>query len=106
MTTVMGGHIVVDDQGIARIDRTRVKVMHLVMAMQSECASAEDLHKWYPHLKLAAIYAALAYYHDHREQVDAQIQASIEFADKMRREHPNLFTREELERRRAERGQA
>jgi uncharacterized protein (DUF433 family) len=104
MTTVMDGHIVVDDRGIARIEGSRIKVMHLVMAMQSECGTAEKLHEWYPHLKLSAIYAALAYYHDHREQIDTQIKASIEFADRMRREHPNKFTREELERRWAERG--
>src|SRR4051794_9574577 len=76
MTTVMDGHIVVDDHGVARIEGTRIKVMQLVMALRSECKSAEELHDWYPHLKQAAIYAALAYYHDHREKIDAQIQES------------------------------
>ena len=32
----------------------------------------------YPHLTLAGIYAALAYYHDHREQVNADIRAERE----------------------------
>jgi uncharacterized protein (DUF433 family) len=104
MTTVMDGHIVVDDRGVAKIEGSRIKVRHLVMAMQTNQLSVEQLHEGYAHLKLSAIHAALAYYYDHREQVDAEIRESAAFADRMRRANPNHVTREELERRTADRG--
>ena len=36
-------------------------------------SSAEEIHFQYPHLSLGQIYAALGYYHDHRNEFDDQI---------------------------------
>jgi uncharacterized protein (DUF433 family) len=102
MTTVMDGHIVVDDRGIARIEGSRIKVMHLVMEMQSNGLTIEELHEWFPHLSRYAMHAAFAYYYDHQKEVDEQIQASAEFAERIRLENPNHITRAELERRRGQ----
>jgi hypothetical protein len=33
----------------------------------------------FPQLSLADVYAALAYYHDHREQIDQDIREDAEF---------------------------
>src|SRR6478736_2945377 len=99
MTTVMDGHIVVDEKGIARIQGSKIKVMNLVAEMQCNGFTAEQLHQGYPHLQLSHIYAALAYYLDHREQIDAQIEESARLHDEERRNHKNALTREELERR-------
>lgn len=104
MTTVMDGHIVVDDKGVARIQGSKIKVMHLVAEMRCNGFTAEQLHQGYPHLQLSHIYAALAYYLDHREQIDAQIEETDRFVDELRKSHTNPLTREELERRKVERG--
>lgn len=84
MTTVMSGHIVVDDKNVARIARSRIKVIHLVMEKMANKWDAEELQRNFPHLSLGQVYAALAYYHDHRAECDAQIEASIKLADEMR----------------------
>ena len=104
MTTVMDGHIVVDERGIARIQGSKIKVMNLVAEMRCNGFTAEDLHRGYPHLQLAHIYAALAYYLDHREQIDAQIEESLRLYGEERNKHKSPITREELERRAAEQG--
>jgi hypothetical protein len=38
---------------------------------------------------LAGIYAALAYYHDHREDVNADIRAEPEWYEDMKSKHPS-----------------
>ena len=37
--------------------------------------SAEEIARKFPHLSLAGVYAALAYYHANREEIDAEIAA-------------------------------
>ena len=95
MTTVAQEYIEVDDRGVAKLIGTRSKVRQVVMD-QMNGMSPEQIHKEYPHLGLAQIHAALAYYYDHKEQIDAEIEEGARFADEMRAKHPNRFTREEL----------
>ena len=89
MTVVALEYIEVDDRGVAKLIGSRIKVMHLVMAQRAEGYSAEQLCEQYPHLDPAQIYAALAYYHAHKSEVDRQIDDSLRFADAMRLERPN-----------------
>lgn len=37
-------------------------------------SSPEEIHFQYPHLSLAQIHAAFAYYYDHQAELDAEIQ--------------------------------
>src|SRR5439155_15499103 len=73
MTTALDGHITVDEQGIARVAGTRMKVIHLVMDKMAHNASPEEMQREFPHLTLAQVYAALTYYHDHKPELDAHI---------------------------------
>ena len=43
--------------------------------------SPEEIHWQHPNLSLAQIYAALAYYHDHRVSMAAEIHNSLESAN-------------------------
>jgi hypothetical protein len=43
--------------------------------------SPEEIRSQYPHLTLAQIHAAFAYYYDHIEQLDAQIAADLAEAE-------------------------
>lgn len=95
-------HIEVDDCGVAKVVGSRSKVMQIVMDTMNGL-SPEDIRAQYPHLSLAQIHAALAYYYDHKAEVDGQIEASIRYTDEMRTNHPNRFTRAELEARWRER---
>ena len=76
--------IQVDDRQVARIAGSRIKVMHLVMEVQANGYMPQQLHEQFPHLKLAQIYAALTYYHDHKEQVDRQINEATQLVEQLR----------------------
>lgn len=51
-----------------------------------EIASEHDL-------TLADVYAALAYYHDHRAEIDASIRADEELVAELRRRYPSKLSR-------------
>ena len=65
--------------GRARIAGHRIRVMDVVAQHQDWKLSAEQIHENYPSITLADIYAALAYYHDHREEIDADIADSLKW---------------------------
>ena len=88
MTTTLSGLIEVDDQGIARVAHSRIKVIHLVMEKSANGWGPEEMQGNFPHLSLAAVYAAFTYYYDHQAECDAQIEASEKFAEEMRAANP------------------
>jgi uncharacterized protein (DUF433 family) len=74
-------HIRIDDAGVAWIDDTNVKVIEVVVDKLAHGSSAEEMHFQYPHLSLAQIYAALSYYHDHREEIDREVERQVQRAE-------------------------
>ncbi len=68
--------------GKPRIAGTRIRVQDIVLWTE-QGESPDDIIAGYPHLSLADIYAALAYYHDHRELIDRQIKESDDFVKGM-----------------------
>jgi uncharacterized protein (DUF433 family) len=66
-------HIVLDESGVARIDDTAVKVVEIALDHLAYGWSADAIHEQLPHLSLAQIHAALAYFYDHQEQFEAEI---------------------------------
>ena len=60
--------------GRLRIEGTRVTVLQIT-ALYKRGESAEEIAQNFPHLKLGQVYAALAYYHANRTEVEQ------EFAD-------------------------
>lgn len=68
----------------SRIQVKDIAMMHERMQMTPEQIVAE-----YPHLSLADIYAALTYYHDHREAINAEIKADRQSYDQMRASNPS-----------------
>jgi uncharacterized protein (DUF433 family) len=74
MSTVITSHISIDADGTAWIDRTQIKVMEVVIDKLAHGSSPEEMHFQYPHLSLAQIHAALAYYYDNQSELDAEIE--------------------------------
>ena len=62
---VCGGQPVIDD--------TRVRVMNIA-ALHKEGKTPEQMLVEYPSLNLAQGHAALSYYYDHTEEIDAALQ--------------------------------
>lgn len=59
--------------GKAAIDQTRVRVNNVVCIVR-DGGTVEDVIVAYPQLTLAQVHAALAYYYDHREEIDAELE--------------------------------
>jgi uncharacterized protein (DUF433 family) len=73
MTPVIESYIEIDENRVAWIADTRVKVIEIALDKLAHGSSPEELHFQYPHLSMAQIHAALAYYYDHREELDDEI---------------------------------
>ena len=71
-------HILLNDSRIPVIAGTTMKVIELVLAQAAYGWSAEELTLQFPHLTLGQIYSALAYYWDHREELDVDIERRVE----------------------------
>jgi uncharacterized protein (DUF433 family) len=80
--------------GKPRIAGTRIQVKHVAVMHEREGMPPEQIVSEYPHLTLADIYAALAYYHDHREAIDADIDAERAWYERMRAESLEAKLRE------------
>lgn len=60
--------------GRMRIHGTRFTV-HQIASCSQNGLSAEEILEQYPHINLAQIFAALAYYHANREEIDKELEA-------------------------------
>ena len=76
MVGVSIDHISLDGRGVAYISGTKMKVVQIVREKQSWGLCPEDIQAGHPHLSIAQIYAALSYYYDHRDDLDAQLSQS------------------------------
>jgi uncharacterized protein (DUF433 family) len=78
-----GAHIVTTPGhcgGKPHIAGHRIKVQHVAVWHERQGKSPDEIVAEHPGLTLADVYAALVYYHDHREELDADIQADEQFA--------------------------
>lgn len=64
--------------GKPRIAGHRITVKHIVICHQRSGQSPDEIVSAYPGLTLSDVYAALAYYFDHRDEIDADIRADDE----------------------------
>jgi len=76
--------IVLSEKSVPTIAGTTMKVVELVMAQRAHGWSPEELHFQHPDLSMSQIHTALAYYWDHKAKIDADIEASLRFADQAR----------------------
>jgi uncharacterized protein (DUF433 family) len=59
---------------VAWIDNTNVKVVEVVLDKIANGSSPEEMHLQYPHLSLAQIHAALAYYYDNQDALETEVE--------------------------------
>jgi uncharacterized protein (DUF433 family) len=60
--------------GKPRIEGTSVRVQDVVLLSKLQKLSPQEIMFGYPQVTLAQVHAALAYYHDHAEAINKQIQ--------------------------------
>jgi uncharacterized protein (DUF433 family) len=70
--------------GRIRIDGTRITVERIATHYK-QGQSPEDIAETYPHLSLSQIYAALAYYHANRAEMESSLTAADAEYDELAR---------------------
>lgn len=94
------GQITLNDEGVAFIDDTRTKVVEVITEAIHLGRDVEEIHRQHPHLSRAQIRAAISYYEEHREEIDADIERRYQLAEDLRQQATGQLTREELMKRR------
>ncbi len=78
--------------GRLRIEGTRITVNQMVVCYK-QGLTPEEIAEQYPHLTLAQVYAALAYYHANTAEVEADLAAEAAEADRLQHEHEQALRR-------------
>lgn len=79
-------HVELDAAGVPILAGTTMKVAELVMAQRAHGWSPEEIHFQHPYLSLSQIHSALAYYWDHRSEIDRDIERRSQVSEQARRE--------------------
>jgi uncharacterized protein (DUF433 family) len=74
------------------IDGTRVRVVDIVF-LEKEGYTPERMLEQYPDLNLEQVYAALTYYHDNPEEIDAYIAEDEVWDEKYERERAEFLSK-------------
>lgn len=94
MSTVTHSHVEVRSNGKAYIAGTGFKVRVLAEEHLATGADAPELQAGHPDLTLGQIHSALAFYYDHKDEFDLEIEKLNRLATEMRAEQgESLFAR-------------
>jgi uncharacterized protein (DUF433 family) len=94
---IIGSHIVSTADvcgGKPRIANTRIRVQDVYVWHELRGQSPDEIVADFPHLSLADVHAALAFYYDNRELIQRQMREADELVQAMKaRQGPGLLDR-------------
>lgn len=96
MPSTVVSQIEIDDQGVAWIVGANTKAIEVVLDKIAYGWSPEEIHFQHPHLSLAQVHSALAYYYENKESLDAEIDRDYQEARSMRSQLSSPALREKL----------
>jgi uncharacterized protein (DUF433 family) len=67
----------------------RIKVQHVVVWHERMGMSPTEIVVRHPTISLSDVHAALAYYYDHRDEIDADIEAEESYAAEIEAKYPS-----------------
>ena len=76
-------HIMLNEDQVPMIAGTTMKVIELVLDHLAYGWSPEELHFQHPSLTMGQIYSALAYYWDHKAELDQDIERRLQFVEQV-----------------------
>ncbi len=85
--------------GRARIDGHRITVEDVAIWYQRLGMSPDEIVSAHPSITLADVHAALAYYFDNRERIDADIQEGERFIEELKAKSPPSLLQQKLRQR-------
>lgn len=68
---------------------TRIRVQDVMVWHDLQGLSAEEIVSQFPQLSLADVHAALAYYHDHRAEIQRQMKEAEDLVNAVRGANPS-----------------
>jgi uncharacterized protein (DUF433 family) len=77
--------------GKPRIAGHRIKVQDIVIWHEQMGMSPDEIIFHHPSITLSDVYAALAYYYDHREEIRQQMAESEAFIEEIRSQTPSIL---------------
>ena len=85
MSSSIISHVEIDDHGVAWIAGSNTKVIEVVLDKLAYGWNPEVIHREHPHLTLAQIHSAFAYYYENKERLDAEIDRRGQEAEDLAR---------------------
>jgi uncharacterized protein (DUF433 family) len=79
--------------GKARIAGHRIRVQDVVVWHEYQGLSPDEIVAQFPQIALADVYAALAYYHDHREEIHREMEEAEELVERLMKDNPSRLPR-------------
>ena len=76
-------HISIDNKNVAIISGSGTKVIELILDYLAYGWSPEEMHFQHPHLSLGQIHSALAYYWDHQEEFNKDVDRRLARVEKL-----------------------
>jgi len=76
-------HILLNEDHVPMIAGTTMKVIELVLDHLAYGWSPEEVHFQHPYLTMGQIHSALAYYWDHKAELDQDIERRLQFVDQV-----------------------
>ncbi|MCM0593379.1 MAG: DUF433 domain-containing protein [Gloeotrichia echinulata IR180] len=86
LTTTEYKYVEINDHQVPIIAGTTMKVIELVTGYLAHGWSPEELHFQHPYLTMSQIHSALAYYWDHQEELDTDIEQREKYAEQLRQQ--------------------
>ena len=87
--------------GKPRIDGHRIKVEHIAVCYERMGMTPDEIVTSHPTINLAQVHAALAYYYEHKEEIDADIEEGERFVEELKAKSPPSKLQKLLEARKA-----
>jgi uncharacterized protein (DUF433 family) len=84
MSATAYAYVDLNADGVPFIEGTRIKVAQVAIDHVEGRWSAERIVRTYPPLTVAQVHSALAYYYDHRDEIDRYISEGSETAERLR----------------------
>ena len=86
MSSAIAGyeHVTINDKGVPVVGTHEMKISQLVSEHFAWGWSPEELHLNHPYLSLGEIHSALAYYWDHKDDIDGEIERDLVSAAEIR----------------------
>ena len=97
MSTGLTTQIEIDARGVAWVAGANTKVKEIVLDKLAYGWSPEEMHFQHPHLSMAQIHAALAYYYENQEKIDEEILRDLEEVDQLRSQSESSALRSKLQ---------